>query len=149
MTGLQSPWHKCLTLCVAQHVFNALFMLVELLLNSIPFHPYLLGFGGLYSSCFGLWAFSFYHRTGRWIYPVGKLCSCQCSLCSSAPSLKLLPLVQFLNASKPWAPFMYAGIYLGHWAFFGLVAMLFRLRDRLLGTKAAAVEMPSGTEKQD
>ena len=57
--------------------------------------------------------------------------------------------MQFLNASKPWAPFMWTGIYLGHWAFFGLVAVLFMLRDRLLGTKAGAVEMLSGTEKQD
>ena len=57
--------------------------------------------------------------------------------------------MQFLNASKPWAPFMWTGIYLGHWAFFGLVAVLFMLRDRLLGTKAVAVEMLSGTEKQD
>ena len=85
MTGLQGPWQHCLTHCVAQHIFNALFMLVELLLNSIPFHPYLLGFGGLYSSSFGLWAFSFYHRTGRWIYPVGYNYAAAIALSAAQP----------------------------------------------------------------
>lgn len=53
-----------------QHALNFVFIVVELLLNCMPFYPYLMGFMGLYTAVYGLWAFSFYIYTGRWIYPV-------------------------------------------------------------------------------
>lgn len=53
-----------------QHGANALFALGELLLNSIPFTPYLLGYLGMYSSSYGIWAFTYFRITGKWLYPV-------------------------------------------------------------------------------
>lgn len=55
--------------------------------------------------------------------------------------------VQFLNASKPWALYVYMGIYLAHWIIFGLTIGLFYLRDRLLGTKLS--EPDAGEDAAD
>jgi hypothetical protein len=55
---------------MVQHGLNLVFVLVELMLNSIPFHPYLMGFMGMYSAAYALWAFTFYSNSGKWIYPV-------------------------------------------------------------------------------
>ena len=57
-------------LSAVQHGLNLVFLLVELLLNKIPFEPYMLGWLGMYSSAYGLWAFSWYKVTNRWMYPV-------------------------------------------------------------------------------
>lgn len=48
-------------------------LLIELVLNAMPYEPYLLGWMGLYSSAFALWAFSYYKATNRWMYPVSLL----------------------------------------------------------------------------
>lgn len=45
-------------------------------------------------------------------------------------------LYPFLDASAPWAPATYAGIYVAVWAFFGLVAMEFRARTWLFRRRA-------------
>ena len=89
----------------AQHGVNATLALGDLALNTIPATPYLMAFLGAYSSTFGVWAFAFYRATGRWLYP-------------------------FLNAHKRWAPAAYAGLYIAHWAFFGVALLCFRARDR-------------------
>ena len=49
-------------------------------------------------------------------------------------------VVQFINANKPWAPYVYIGIYLGHWLFFGIVAYVFKLKHWMLGKPAAPKE---------
>lgn len=41
-------------------------MLVELFLNQLPIAFYMMGFVGLYSCAFGLWALSVYVRKGLW-----------------------------------------------------------------------------------
>lgn len=46
------------------------FILAELFFSSIPFVPYLMGYLGFYVATFGLWAFTFFRLTGRWLYPV-------------------------------------------------------------------------------
>lgn len=48
-------------------------------------------------------AFTVFRTTGVWLYP-------------------------FLDASKPWAPLAYAGIYAGSWVFFAFVTLQFRMR---------------------
>ena len=53
-----------------QHGLNLVFILAEMMLNSIPFLPYLMGYMGLYSATYALWAFAFFSNTGKWIYPV-------------------------------------------------------------------------------
>ena len=53
-----------------QHALNLVFAIGELMLSSIPYHAYLMGFMGLYTAVYGLCAFNFYRITGRWIYPV-------------------------------------------------------------------------------
>lgn len=51
-------------------------MLVELFLNQLPIAFYMMGFVGLYSCAFGLWALSVYVRKGLWcdnalaVYPM-------------------------------------------------------------------------------
>jgi hypothetical protein len=90
----------------AQHGANAGLALGELALNAIPLHSYLLGLLGAYSSLYGIWAFTFFRATGRWLYP-------------------------FLNAHRPWAFAAYAGLYAAHFAFFGLAAAAWRARDAL------------------
>ena len=50
--------------------------------------------------------------------------------------LLMLLAAQFLNASKPWAPYMYAGIYAAHWLFFGAIALSFRLKSALSRARA-------------
>ena len=54
-----------------QHGANLVLLLVEFALNAMPYEPYLLGWTGLYSSAYALWAFSYYKATNRWMYPVG------------------------------------------------------------------------------
>ena len=49
-----------------QHGINALQMLVELCLNQLPIAFYMMGFVGLYSCAFGLWALSVYVQKGLW-----------------------------------------------------------------------------------
>ena len=57
-------------------------------------------------------AFTVFRTTGVWLYP-------------------------FLDASKPWAPFAYGGIYAGSWVFFGLVTLQFRMRSWLFWHRRA------------
>ena len=38
----------------------------------------------------------------------------------------------FLNYTKPWAPIAYIGVFLVHWAFFGVVLLLKRLKERYM-----------------
>ncbi|KAK9822472.1 hypothetical protein WJX81_006311 [Elliptochloris bilobata] len=94
------------------HGANSLFAIGELLLNSIPFVPHLMGYVGFWTSAFGIWAFSVFRVTGMWLYP-------------------------FLDASRPWAPFAYAGIYAASWVLFGLVALQFRARAWLFRHRRA------------
>ena len=47
-------------------------MLGELFLNNIPFYPYLLGFVGLWTCSYGIWAFINFSSSGKWMYPVGS-----------------------------------------------------------------------------
>jgi hypothetical protein len=65
--------------CVRQHGANLGFITGELLLNRMPFIPYLMGALGLYVSAFGLWSFTYFRLNGLWLYPV----SC-CSTLSAA-----------------------------------------------------------------
>ncbi len=37
-----------------------------------------------------------------------------------------------MDASRPWAIIVYAGIYVGHWVFFGLLAVLFQAKKWLV-----------------
>lgn len=92
------------------HGLNFLFILVELALNKIPYEPYMLGWLGLYSSLYGLWAFSYYRITTRWMYP-------------------------FMDASKPYAMVYYVGIYVGHWIFFGVLYALFWVKHQVTGVE--------------
>lgn len=64
-----------LTACAVQHGFNFFLMLGELFLNSIPFYPYLLGFVGLWTCSYGIWAFINFSSSGKWMYPVSNLLS--------------------------------------------------------------------------
>ncbi len=55
--------------------------------------------------------------------------------------LMILPVVQFLDANAPWALVAYSGIFAGCFAFVGLTATLFSLRDWLaLRTKQTVRE---------
>lgn len=66
-----------------QHGANAAFALGELLLNRIPYTPYLVGYMGLYTSIYGLWAFTYFRLTGEWIYVVRlPLLCCVCDIIS-------------------------------------------------------------------
>ena len=60
----------------------------------------------------GAAAFTVYRVFGIWLYP-------------------------FLDASQPWAPAAYAGIYSACWAFFGVVALEFRARAWLFRGRRA------------
>ena len=44
-----------LSACGLQHGANALFVLGELLLNTIPFQPHLMGYVGFWTSLYGIW----------------------------------------------------------------------------------------------
>ena len=55
---------------MVQHGANAVFIFVEIFLNSIPFVPYLMGYLGLYVASFGLWAITYFRLHGLWLYPV-------------------------------------------------------------------------------
>ncbi|BDA51438.1 hypothetical protein COCOBI_18-3160 [Coccomyxa sp. Obi] len=88
------------------HGANMAFILAELFFSAIPFVPYLMGYLGFYVATFGIWAFAFFRLTGRWLYP-------------------------FLDANEPWAIVAYSGIFAGCFAFVGLTAALFGLRDWL------------------
>ena len=46
----------------------------------------------------------------------------QCELC----------LMQFLDASQPWAPFAYLGLFAVHWVFFGFVILLLQIKYWIL-----------------
>lgn len=41
-------------------------MLVELALNRLPISFYMMGFVGLWSCAYGVWAVSLYQHGGRW-----------------------------------------------------------------------------------
>lgn len=97
-----------------QHGINALQMLVELCLNQLPIAFYMMGFVGLYSCAFGLWALSVYVQKGLWIYP-------------------------FLNYTQPWAPLAYVGLFVVHWAFFGVVIALNQLKIRYISGRDSLV----------
>lgn len=92
-----------LLLCMLQHGLNFFWMLGETFLNRIPFYPYLLGYVGIWTSAYGVWAFANFSSTGKWMYP-------------------------FLDADQPWAPFAYFGLFLVHWVFFGFVILLLQLK---------------------
>ena len=49
-----------------------MFAIGELMLNCMPHFTYLMGFMGLYTATYGVLAFTFFLRTGRWIYPVSS-----------------------------------------------------------------------------
>ena len=53
-----------------QHGFNFLLMVGEMFLNRIPFYPYLLGYVGIWTSAYGIWAFINFSSSGKWMYPV-------------------------------------------------------------------------------
>ena len=36
--------------------------------------------------------------------------------------------LQFLDASQPWAPFAYLGLFAVHWVFFGAVILLLQIK---------------------
>ena len=55
-----------------QHILNLVFAIGELMLNCMPHFTYLMGFMGLYTAAYGVVAFTFFLRTGRWIYPVSS-----------------------------------------------------------------------------
>ena len=55
---------------LVQHGFNAALILGEAFLNSLPIFAYLMGYVGLWSSLYGIWAQLHYLRTGRFLYPV-------------------------------------------------------------------------------
>lgn len=104
-----------------QHGFNCVLMLGELFLNSIPFYPYLLGFVGLWTCSYGVFAFINFSSSGKWMYP-------------------------FLDASQPWAPFAYLGLFVVHWVFFALVILLLQIKYWVLqyfqnGRKKLEVQM--------
>lgn len=90
-----------------QHGFNFVLVLGEMFLNSIPFFPYLLGYVGLWTSFYGIWAFINFSSSGKWMYP-------------------------FLDASQPWAPFAYLGLFAVHWVFFGFVILLLQIKYWIL-----------------
>lgn len=56
-------------------------------------------------------------------------------LSSSATSILRAPVAsaQFMDASRPGAILVYSGIYVGHWIFLGVLALLFEGKRRLLG----------------
>ena len=99
-----------------QHGANVVLLMVELLLNAMPFEPYLLGWMGLYSSAFALWAFSYYKATNRWMYPVshasfagvpvclssvlcpGCCCCCCCCCCLCGVCFRMRCLAQSTTA---------------------------------------------------
>jgi hypothetical protein len=89
------------------HGLNALFMLIEFALNDIPVYTYMLGWVGLWSSLFGVWAHAYHAHTGLFLYP-------------------------FLNTTKPWAPAAYFGLLLVQWLFFFTVLALARLKKLCL-----------------
>ena len=64
---------------VMQHGINFLWIVGEMFLNSIPFYPYLLGYVGLWTSFYGIWAFINFSSSGKWMYPV-SLHPAKCSL---------------------------------------------------------------------
>jgi hypothetical protein len=101
-----------------QHGANAFLMVGETLLNAMPVHLYLMGYVGLWSCAYGVWAFVHHLVTGRWMYP-------------------------FLDAQKPWAPLAYAGLFLVHWLFFGMVVILRRIKLMVLDILSRA-----GVDKQ-
>ena len=43
-----------------------------------------------------------------------------------------LRCAQFLNAARPWAFAVYAGVYVGHWVFIGLLFGLWRIKGAVL-----------------
>ena len=57
--------------------------------------------------------------------------------------------MQFLNTSKPWAFFVYAGILVGHLIFFGFATVLFRLKDKIMGTKLATDDAIASLLEED
>ena len=62
--------HSTDLVTLLQHGANLVLLLLEFAMNQMPYEPYLLGWTGLYSSSFALWAFSYYKATNRWMYPV-------------------------------------------------------------------------------
>ena len=62
-----------------QHGFNAVLILGEVFLNSLPIFAYLMGYVGLWSSLYGIWAQLHYLRTGRFLYPVSYFAFLLCT----------------------------------------------------------------------
>ena len=62
-----------------QHGFNAALILGEAFLNSLPIFAYLMGYVGLWSSLYGIWAQLHYLRTGRFLYPVSYFAFLLCA----------------------------------------------------------------------
>lgn len=59
-----------------QHGFNAALLAADLALNRLPFVPHLIGYAGLWSLAFTLWAHAWRAWSGRWLYPVRALRAC-------------------------------------------------------------------------
>lgn len=60
--------------------------------------------------------------------------------------LTLSACLQFLDASQPWAPFAYLGLFVVHWVFFALVILLLQIKYWVLqyfqnGRKKLEVQM--------
>lgn len=64
-----------------QHGFNFVLVLGEMFLNSIPFYPYLLGYVGMWTSFYGIWAFINFSSSGKWMYPVSLQCKLHDAMC--------------------------------------------------------------------
>ena len=48
-----------------------------------------------------------------------------------------------MNYTKPWAPIAYIGVFLVHWAFFGVVLLLKRLKERYMPHAAPNYDEPN------
>jgi len=90
-----------------QHGFNAFFFFVDFMFNRQPFKFYALGYVGLWSATYAIWAQLVFVVSGRWLYP-------------------------FLNINKPWSVLAYTSLYLVHWVVFALIRLLYVLKDRML-----------------
>mmetsp|Transcript_22107 Transcript_22107/g.52852 ORF Transcript_22107/g.52852 Transcript_22107/m.52852 type:complete len:286 (-) Transcript_22107:272-1129(-) len=87
-----------------QHGVNSLLILGDLMLNAIPFQGYMIGYAGMWSGLYSIWAHVNYALHGEWIYV-------------------------FMDPGKANVIVMYSAVFLAHWAFFGVVWALFKLRD--------------------
>ncbi|GMH34511.1 hypothetical protein BSKO_02345 [Bryopsis sp. KO-2023] len=99
-----------------EHGVNIPIILVELSINNIRFERHMLGYVGLWSLYFGLFAIAFFYMTGRWIYTV-------------------------IDFTKTWSPLFYLGVHFAHYGCFFWSGFLKTQIDYLLiGRKTQANE---------